>query len=194
MVAGQPCNLWSDDMTSYVVALEKDVRDYSIVRSMMGDKPLVIWRGASGAINVWLDRCPHRFVRLSAGRNMGGYLEGVYHGWQFEESGKVMLVPAMQGRPAHDISATVYSTAVAGGFVWASEEECSPRAVQASRAIQSTSRRRSIRSGCMSIPASIILPLGASMGRWFTRQAIRRKGARNCQRSGADWRSHDTVP
>ena len=113
-------------MTSYVVALEKDVRDYSIVRSMMGDKPLVIWRGASGAINVWLDRCPHRSVRLSAGRNMGGYLEGVYHGWQFDESGKVTLVPALQGRPSHDISATVYSTAVADGFVWASVEECLP--------------------------------------------------------------------
>lgn len=113
-------------MTSYVVAIEKDVRDGSIVRSMMGDKPLAIWRGASGAINVWLDLCPHRSVRLSAGRNMGEYLEGVYHGWRFDESGKVTLVPALRGRPSQDISATVYSTAVADGFVWASEKECSP--------------------------------------------------------------------
>ncbi|WP_323779224.1 Rieske 2Fe-2S domain-containing protein [Leisingera sp.] len=113
-------------MTSYVVALEKDVRPNSIVRSMMGDKPLVIWRGASGAIHVWLDRCPHRSVRLSAGRNMGDYLEGVYHGWRFDESGLVTLVPALQGRTVEDIRATVYSTTVADGFVWASHDACTP--------------------------------------------------------------------
>ncbi len=110
-------------MSAHIVALERDVLNGSLTRARMGALDLVIWLGASGAIHVWQDRCPHRSVRLSAGRNMGTYLEDPYHGWQFGEDGTVIAVPAERGKPHPEISARVLPSKVAGGFVWAGEGE-----------------------------------------------------------------------
>lgn len=109
-------------MTSHIVALDRDVRAASVVRSRLGGHDLLIWRGISGEVRVWEDRCPHRSVRLSAGRNMGSYFEAVYHGWQFGEDGSVLVVPAEGGKAYPEIRVRVLSSKVAGGFVWAALE------------------------------------------------------------------------
>jgi nitrite reductase/ring-hydroxylating ferredoxin subunit len=82
--------------------------------------PLVIWRTARGEVCVWEDRCPHRSVRLSAGRNLGDVLECCYHGWRFSPDGAVAAVPAETCAPDRDIRVRALASAVAGGMVWAS--------------------------------------------------------------------------
>ena len=107
---------------SHIVALEQDIHPHSLQRARLGDLDLVIWHGASGDIHVWEDRCPHRSVRLSAGRNMGSYLQGIYHGWRFGEAGDVIAVPAEGGQAFLDIRVNVLASVVSGGFVWAALE------------------------------------------------------------------------
>ncbi len=107
-------------MSTYIVALDREVLPEGLVRGRMDTAELVIWRGASGSVHVWEDRCPHRSSRLSAGRNMGAYLEDPYHGWRFAEDGTVIHVPAEGGKAHPEISAHVLASAVTGGFVWAS--------------------------------------------------------------------------
>lgn len=100
-----------------------------MMRSRMGALDLVIWRGASGAVHVWRDHCPHRSVRLSAGRNMGSYLEDIYHGWRFGEDGTVIHIPAEGGKAHPDISAQVLNSTVSDGFVWAAQDTPEPHAM-----------------------------------------------------------------
>ena len=108
------------DKQTYPVALERDVRPLLLVRSRLEGMDLVIWRSTAGAIHVWEDRCPHRSVRLSAGRNLGDCIEGIYHGWRFDGDGKVASVPAEGGKARPSIRVRVMASEVRRGVVWAS--------------------------------------------------------------------------
>lgn len=110
----------SNDNIAAPVALERDIRQGALVRSRLLGKDLVLWRGESGGIHVWHDNCPHRSVRLSAGRNLGNCLEAIYHGWRFGEDATVISVPAEGGKARPELSAEVLVTEVSEGFVWAS--------------------------------------------------------------------------
>ena len=108
-------------MSTHIVSIERDVRPASIVRARLGELELVLWRDNSDTVHVWEDRCPHRSVRLSAGRNMGEYLEGVYHGWRFGIDGTVIHVPSERGKGYPDIAVKRLYSKAAHGFIWASE-------------------------------------------------------------------------
>ncbi|MBP6851725.1 MAG: Rieske 2Fe-2S domain-containing protein [Rhodoferax sp.] len=57
---------------------------------------LVAWRTASGAVQVWHARCPHRSVHLALGRVTGERLACAYHGWEFEAgSARCVAIPAL---------------------------------------------------------------------------------------------------
>lgn len=55
--------------------------------------PLVIVRGADGALTALFDRCPHRFAPLSAGRLEDGKIICGYHGLGFGADGKCVHNP-----------------------------------------------------------------------------------------------------
>jgi phenylpropionate dioxygenase-like ring-hydroxylating dioxygenase large terminal subunit len=87
------------------------------------DQPLVLWRDATGAVQAWADRCPHRGAALSLGCVRhdleGGQLECPYHGWRFAGSGQVVAVPALPGfTPPPTHRATVFDCTERYGLVW----------------------------------------------------------------------------
>jgi phenylpropionate dioxygenase-like ring-hydroxylating dioxygenase large terminal subunit len=57
--------------------------------------PLALFRDRAGHAVAVLDRCPHRNVPLSIGRNRGGELECAYHGWRFDGTGRCVAVPGL---------------------------------------------------------------------------------------------------
>ena len=59
----------------------------------MGEK-LVAWRDAQGQVTVMQDLCPHRGVALSAGKLIGDCVECPFHGFQYDPSGRCVLIPA----------------------------------------------------------------------------------------------------
>jgi phenylpropionate dioxygenase-like ring-hydroxylating dioxygenase large terminal subunit len=82
-------------------------------------QPLVLWRDATGAVQAWSDRCPHRGARLSLGRVCAGRLECPYHGWQFAPQGQCVHVPALpQFVPPTSHAARVYACVEQYGLVW----------------------------------------------------------------------------
>lgn len=105
---------------TYPVALERNILPLSLTRARLADVDLVVWRSAADFIHVWEDRCPHRSVRLSAGRNLGNCIEGVYHGWRFDEDGRVASVPAEGGKAQPSIRVRVLASEIRHGIVWAS--------------------------------------------------------------------------
>lgn len=85
------------------------------------DEDLVVFRDDLGVAHVLRDRCPHRWVKLSAGRVLDGQLQCAFHGLRFSGDGECTLVPWEQdGRPIpRELCATAYPTCEIGGYVWA---------------------------------------------------------------------------
>ncbi len=81
---------------------------------------LAVWRDASGSVNAWENRCPHRGVRLTLGDNLGSELRCRYHGWRFAAgSGICTAIPARPDRvPPEALGVRTYACREAFGFVW----------------------------------------------------------------------------
>jgi vanillate O-demethylase monooxygenase subunit len=82
-----------------------------------------------GRLAAFVDRCPHRGTRLSAGTATGSgpdaALRCAYHGWEFEVSGACRFVPTLEGPPpnANRCAATVPAALCeAYGVVWMAPE------------------------------------------------------------------------
>ncbi len=78
----------------YVVLESKEVKPGKPVGlTRMGEK-MVFWRDTAGRIGCVVDQCPHRGVALSAGKLMGDHIQCPFHGFEFDSSGRCMLIPA----------------------------------------------------------------------------------------------------
>jgi phenylpropionate dioxygenase-like ring-hydroxylating dioxygenase large terminal subunit len=81
---------------------------------------VVLWRNLDG-IHAWQDLCVHRGAKLSGGRVANDCLACPYHGWQYDSSGRCVLIPAHPGRPAPVRARTVaYEVKEQYGLVWIS--------------------------------------------------------------------------
>lgn len=76
------------------IALCSAVGTQPLAVELLGER-LVLWRDDTGTTCAFTDRCPHRGARLSLGCVRDGRLECPYHGWRFDGSGRVTLVPAL---------------------------------------------------------------------------------------------------
>jgi len=100
------------------VALAATVSDAPLAVHLL-EQRLVLWRDPAGAVQAWLDRCPHRGARLSLGCVRGGQLECPYHGWRFAPGGQAVNVPALPGFvPPAGHRATAYAVQERYGLVW----------------------------------------------------------------------------
>ena len=59
----------------------------------MGEK-MIFWRDQKGHLSAAVDRCPHRGAALSLGKIQSDHIQCPFHGFEFESSGKCVLVPA----------------------------------------------------------------------------------------------------
>ncbi len=65
-------------------------------------KPLVLFRGESGAVNVFDAHCPHLGAHLGVGgRVVGDTIECPFHGWRFSADGACVAIPYAKRIPAN---------------------------------------------------------------------------------------------
>lgn len=90
------------------------------VRLLLLGEKLVAWRSPQGALGVMDHRCAHRNASLFFGRNEEGGLRCIYHGWQFDVTGRCVDVPNTP--TGSDFKARVKTTAYQAyerhGIVW----------------------------------------------------------------------------
>ncbi|MFD0855170.1 Rieske 2Fe-2S domain-containing protein, partial [Actinomadura adrarensis] len=85
---------------------------------------VALWRGESGRIFAWEDRCPHRGMRLSFGFVRDEKLACIYHGWAFDFDGRCVAIPAHpEMTPPASISVPAYPVAESHGMVWVGESD-----------------------------------------------------------------------
>ncbi|MEM7566971.1 MAG: Rieske 2Fe-2S domain-containing protein [Pseudomonadota bacterium] len=99
--------------------LAEDVPADTPVPVLVDGRELVVWRGADGAARVWVDRCPHRGMRLSFGFVRDGSLTCLYHGWRFAGDGACKAIPAHPDLdPPASLHAETLHAAEITGLVW----------------------------------------------------------------------------
>jgi phenylpropionate dioxygenase-like ring-hydroxylating dioxygenase large terminal subunit len=103
----------------YVLMESKQVKDRPVGVTRMGEK-LVFWRNQAGDVSCLRDRCPHRGIQLSKGQVLDGHLQCPFHGFEYDSSGRVVLIPAngRNGVVPKVFQAHRYPTYEAHGFIW----------------------------------------------------------------------------
>jgi phenylpropionate dioxygenase-like ring-hydroxylating dioxygenase large terminal subunit len=100
----------------------------AVVAARVQDQRLALWRGTSGTVQAWDDRCPHRGVALSLGRVLGDRLACAYHGWEYAEgSGRCIAIPAMPQQPVPGkVCVATHAALEQAGMVWVAPGAVSP--------------------------------------------------------------------
>jgi vanillate O-demethylase monooxygenase subunit len=80
------------------VCLERELGD-TPRQVWLDGTPYAVFRDGEGGIGAVPDACPHRGMRLSAGRVVDGHLECPYHGWSFAPGGEGRAPGTPQMRP-----------------------------------------------------------------------------------------------
>lgn len=102
----------------YIACASRDLRGRPLAVRLL-DRPLVLFRARDGAPAALLDRCPHRNVPLSLGRERDGELECGYHGWRFDGNGDCRFVPGLaEQRPSAARRVPRHAARESDGFVW----------------------------------------------------------------------------
>ncbi|MBI5516807.1 MAG: Rieske 2Fe-2S domain-containing protein [Deltaproteobacteria bacterium] len=94
------------------------------VKVELAGVPFAVWRDAKGALGAVLDRCPHRFAPLSAGRiRPDGRLACGYHGWHFDARGQGVS-PSQPGLTGCSVPSVMAFERF--GWVWLAARDAPP--------------------------------------------------------------------
>jgi len=96
-------------------------RDGTPIPVRLLGEDLVAWRDTDGRVGLMDRYCPHRRASLVFGRNEGGGLRCLYHGWKMDVQGAVLEMPSepAQSGLAQKLRHKAYPTHEHGGFIWA---------------------------------------------------------------------------
>lgn len=85
----------------------------------LGEK-LVLWRNANGTLNCISDQCCHRGAALHEGKIIHDTVRCPFHGFAYDASGKVVLIPANgSSMPVADrYHVRAFNVTEQHGFVW----------------------------------------------------------------------------
>lgn len=78
----------------FPVGLEAQFQPASSHPVIVNGYGLAVWRGETGGVQIWEDRCPHRGMRLSFGFVRNNRLACLYHGWEYQQGGQCSRIPA----------------------------------------------------------------------------------------------------
>jgi phenylpropionate dioxygenase-like ring-hydroxylating dioxygenase large terminal subunit len=104
----------------YVVLDSKEVKAGKPVGvTRLGEK-LVFWRSSAGQVNCIHDLCPHLGADLSQGKVIGNCLACPFHGFEFNQDGQCVYLPAIgrAGIIPKALRSEPYCTVEAHGYIW----------------------------------------------------------------------------
>ena len=101
----------------YVIAFSHEVQSGRPLARKCMDEPILLFRDVDGHVAALYDRCPHRAVPLSQGRVLERSIECAYHGFQFDRTGRCVLIPNEQRIPRSVVTRS-YPVVEQMQFVW----------------------------------------------------------------------------
>jgi phenylpropionate dioxygenase-like ring-hydroxylating dioxygenase large terminal subunit len=100
----------------YVAATCDEITDSPLGRRLLGED-VVLWRGTSGRITAFENRCAHRAFPLSHSRTDGDRLVCGYHGCTYDADGKCVYTPTQPQVPT-GMSVPVFPVLEEPPFIW----------------------------------------------------------------------------
>jgi phenylpropionate dioxygenase-like ring-hydroxylating dioxygenase large terminal subunit len=104
----------------YVILASSELKNRKPLRIKRLNQQLALWRDKSGRACCISDQCCHRGASLSCGKLVNGNLQCPFHGFVFDSTGKVRLIPAngqIKSVP-ETMKVKSYSTFESYGFIW----------------------------------------------------------------------------
>ncbi len=109
---------WINPHHWYVVALASQLQSAPL-GVILGEQSIVLFRDENRKIYALADRCPHRLVKLSRGKVVGGTIECAYHGWTINGQGKCVKIPYLEeGQKLPTGAIKTYPVKECHGFIW----------------------------------------------------------------------------
>jgi phenylpropionate dioxygenase-like ring-hydroxylating dioxygenase large terminal subunit len=101
----------------YVAAWNHELIDGIKLARTILERPIVLYRGASGKVVALDDRCCHRAAPLSMGRIEGDDIRCMYHGMKFDPGGKCIQIPGQDVIPPK-LGVRSYPTVERYNLIW----------------------------------------------------------------------------
>jgi phenylpropionate dioxygenase-like ring-hydroxylating dioxygenase large terminal subunit len=104
----------------YLILESKELKNRKPLRVKRLNEQLSLWRDENGNLCCIADKCCHRGASLSCGKIINGKLECPFHGYIYDKSGKVQIIPANgKNTPAPEsMKVKSYKTFEDYGFIW----------------------------------------------------------------------------
>ncbi len=111
----------------YVILESKELKKRKPLRIKRLNEDLALWRDEKNDVCCIADRCCHRGASLSCGKIVNGSLECPFHGFIYDKTGKVQIIPANgKNKPAPEtMKVKAYCTFEAYGliFIWWGDDD-----------------------------------------------------------------------
>lgn len=78
----------------YAVLSSKEVPKKGLVGVKRLGEKLAFWRDENGKVACIFDKCCHRGASISTGKVVDGHAQCPFHGFEYDKTGKVKLIPA----------------------------------------------------------------------------------------------------
>ncbi len=104
----------------YAILDSKEVRHNKPVGVLRMGERLAFWRSQTGEVVCMRDLCPHRGAALSKGKLVDGHLQCPFHGFEFDQNGACILIPAngLEGPVPKAMLAHTYPAREQDDFIW----------------------------------------------------------------------------
>lgn len=104
----------------YVILEAKEIKKNKSLRIKRLNENLALWRNEKNEVCCIEDKCCHRGASLSCGNIINGQLECPFHGFLYDKTGKVAVIPANgKTRPVPEtMKVKSYKTHEASGLIW----------------------------------------------------------------------------
>lgn len=104
----------------YVVLNSRELKTGKLIGvTRMGEK-MVFWRDSRGQPVCQADLCPHRGVQLSIGCLKGDTVQCPFHGFEYDATGRCVLIPAngKSSKPPAAFQVVTYPVREAHGYIY----------------------------------------------------------------------------
>jgi phenylpropionate dioxygenase-like ring-hydroxylating dioxygenase large terminal subunit len=104
----------------YIILESKELGKNRPLRVKRLNEDLALWRDENGGVCIISDKCCHRGAALSCGKIVNGRIECPFHGFLYDKTGKITMIPANgknQPVPAN-MKVHSYKSFEKQGFIW----------------------------------------------------------------------------
>lgn len=106
------------DLQWYVIGQKTDFVTNRPLKCTVWNKNYVVWKNENGEFNALDDICSHKSASLAGGKVCNNHIVCPYHGYEFDENGKLDKVPGISFQPSQIYDVSKFAVIEKNGWVY----------------------------------------------------------------------------